>query len=45
MSYQEQAMRLAGPIALLKAYSTRCAYEISDNACQIFGGTKEQNKV
>lgn len=31
-------MALAGPIALLKSYSTRCSYEISDHACQIFGG-------
>ena len=38
MSVEEQAMRLGGPIALLKAFSTRCAYEISDHACQIFGG-------
>lgn len=38
MSYMEQTMKLAGPLALLKQFATRVAYEVSDNACQIFGG-------
>ena len=38
MPYMEQTMKLAGPLALLKQFSTRTSYEISDNACQIFGG-------
>jgi len=38
MSYAEQAIQLAGPIALLKFLSTRVATEISDESCQIFGG-------
>jgi alkylation response protein AidB-like acyl-CoA dehydrogenase/predicted heme/steroid binding protein len=31
-------IKIAGPIALLKQLCTRVAYEVSDNACQIFGG-------
>jgi len=38
MKYADQAMKLAGPIALLKSLSSRTAYQISDDACQIFGG-------
>ena len=38
MNYAEQQKKLAGPIALLKYQSTRVAHDISDEACQIFGG-------
>lgn len=38
MSYKEQAKFLAGPIALLKAWSTRVSHEAADNAVQIMGG-------
>ncbi|TDL25501.1 acyl-CoA dehydrogenase NM domain-like protein [Rickenella mellea] len=38
MSYREQAQKLAGPIAFLKMYSTRCAQETAQDAVQIFGG-------
>ncbi|CAO3700831.1 unnamed protein product [Rhizopus stolonifer] len=38
MTYAEQADKLAGPIALCKYLSTRVAHDISDEACQIFGG-------
>lgn len=38
MTYDQQSEHLAGPIALLKAYLTRCAEEVSDDAVQIFGG-------
>ena len=38
MSHAEQAARLAGPIALLKLFATRVANDVSDEACQIFGG-------
>ena len=38
MPYQEQAVKLAGPIALLKLLCTRVALRTSDSACQIFGG-------
>ncbi|KAL4247224.1 acyl-CoA dehydrogenase family protein [Abortiporus biennis] len=38
MSYKEQASKLAGPIAFLKMYSTRCAQESATDAVQIFGG-------
>ncbi|KAJ3277166.1 hypothetical protein HDV01_000218 [Terramyces sp. JEL0728] len=37
MNYQEQSVKLAGPIALLKIRSSRIAHDISDHACQIFG--------
>lgn len=37
LSYSEQAL-LAGPIALLKTYATRCACDIADQSVQIFGG-------
>ncbi|RUO98915.1 acyl-CoA dehydrogenase/oxidase [Jimgerdemannia flammicorona] len=38
MSYKEQSLRLAGPIALNKLMATRVAHYVSDEACQIFGG-------
>ncbi|KIP11170.1 hypothetical protein PHLGIDRAFT_18086 [Phlebiopsis gigantea 11061_1 CR5-6] len=38
MSYKEQAQKLAGPIGLLKMYSTRCAQDTARDAVQIFGG-------
>jgi alkylation response protein AidB-like acyl-CoA dehydrogenase len=38
MSYKEQASKLAGPIGLLKMYSTKCAQETATDAVQIFGG-------
>ncbi|EIE91053.1 hypothetical protein G6F49_006953 [Rhizopus delemar] len=38
MSYEEQSIKLAGPIALLKYQATRMAHHVSDEACQIFGG-------
>ncbi|KAM0753923.1 acyl-CoA dehydrogenase NM domain-like protein [Meredithblackwellia eburnea MCA 4105] len=38
MSYAQQAEHLAGPIGLLKAYLTRCAHDVADDAVQIFGG-------
>jgi alkylation response protein AidB-like acyl-CoA dehydrogenase len=38
MSYREQAMKLAGPIALGKFRATRVCHLVSDEACQIFGG-------
>jgi alkylation response protein AidB-like acyl-CoA dehydrogenase len=38
MSYQEQAVKLAGPIALCKFLCTRASMDVSDDACQIFGG-------
>lgn len=38
MSYKQQSKYLAGPIALLKAWSTRISHEVADNAVQIMGG-------
>lgn len=38
MNYKEASIKLGGPIALLKLLSTRVAHDISDDACQIFGG-------
>lgn len=38
MTYDEQSSHLAGPIALLKAYATRCADEITSDCANIFGG-------
>ena len=38
MSYKEAAIKLGGPIALLKLLSTRVCHHISDDATQIFGG-------
>jgi alkylation response protein AidB-like acyl-CoA dehydrogenase len=37
-THEEQAVKLAGPIALLKHFCTRVANDVSDEACQIFGG-------
>jgi alkylation response protein AidB-like acyl-CoA dehydrogenase len=37
-SYKEQATKLAGQIAFLKMYSTRCAQDTARDAVQIFGG-------
>ncbi|KAJ3325888.1 hypothetical protein HDV06_002273 [Boothiomyces sp. JEL0866] len=36
MDYNEQSLKLAGPIALLKMLSSRIAHDVSDSACQIF---------
>ncbi|CAO3652770.1 unnamed protein product [Mucor hiemalis] len=38
MNYNEQSDKLAGPIALCKYEATRMMHDISDDACQIFGG-------
>lgn len=38
MSHQQQSKYLAGPLALLKSHSTRCAQETARDAVQIFGG-------
>jgi alkylation response protein AidB-like acyl-CoA dehydrogenase len=38
MSYKEQSIKLAGPIALAKFRATRVCHLVSDEACQIFGG-------
>jgi alkylation response protein AidB-like acyl-CoA dehydrogenase len=38
MSYKEQSVKLAGPIALLKLYATKVGTAVSDESCQIFGG-------
>lgn len=38
MSYKEQSQKLAGPIGLLKMYSTKCAQQTATDAVQIFGG-------
>ncbi|KAJ7274446.1 peroxisomal acyl-CoA-dehydrogenase [Mycena haematopus] len=38
MSYKQQAGKLAGQIAFLKAYSTSSAQETATDAVQIFGG-------
>ncbi|PPQ69172.1 hypothetical protein CVT26_003546 [Gymnopilus dilepis] len=38
MKYQQQAVYLAGPIALLKKYATETAQETARDAVQIFGG-------
>ncbi|TFK87968.1 peroxisomal acyl-CoA-dehydrogenase [Polyporus arcularius HHB13444] len=38
MSYKEQSSKLAGQIAFLKSYSTRCAQLTAADAVQIFGG-------
>jgi len=38
LSYKDQQTKLAGPIALLKYYSTRVAYMCADHSSQIFGG-------
>ena len=38
MNYAEQSSKLAGPIALCKYQVTRMLHDVSDDACQIFGG-------
>ena len=38
MDFNQQAIQLAAPIALLKFQTTRTCVLIADNACQIFGG-------
>ncbi|KAJ3016958.1 hypothetical protein HKX48_003784 [Thoreauomyces humboldtii] len=38
MSYADQAIHLAGPLALLKYANTRMTQRVSDQAVQIFGG-------
>lgn len=38
MSYADQSKHLGGTIGLLKFYCTRSAYEIADDATNIFGG-------
>jgi alkylation response protein AidB-like acyl-CoA dehydrogenase len=38
MNYKEASIKLGGPIALLKLLCTRVAHNVSDEACQIFGG-------
>lgn len=38
MSYKQQSELLAGPMAGLKWYLSRCGGEIADDAVQIFGG-------
>ena len=46
MSYKEAAIKLGGPIALLKLLSTRTAHHIADDATQIFGGRgKEEEEL
>jgi alkylation response protein AidB-like acyl-CoA dehydrogenase len=37
-SYKEQSTKLAGQIAFLKMYCTRCAQDTARDAVQIFGG-------
>ena len=38
MDYKAQAKHLSGPIGLMKAFATRSAHEIADDATNIFGG-------
>ncbi|KAF8071701.1 peroxisomal acyl-CoA-dehydrogenase [Lyophyllum atratum] len=38
MSYKQQASKLAGQIAFLKAYCTGCGQETARDAVQVFGG-------
>ena len=38
MTYAQQSTLLAGPIALLKAFVTRAAHDVADDAVQIWGG-------
>jgi alkylation response protein AidB-like acyl-CoA dehydrogenase/predicted heme/steroid binding protein len=38
LDYERQSKMLAGPIALLKYYSTRVSYSVADHASQILGG-------
>ena len=38
MPFKEMSTKLAGPLALLKYHATRCAWHLSDDATQLFGG-------
>ncbi|KAF8253985.1 acyl-CoA dehydrogenase NM domain-like protein [Wilcoxina mikolae CBS 423.85] len=38
MTYAQQSVALAGPIALLKTFATRAAHDVADDAVQIWGG-------
>ncbi|CEH19425.1 acyl-dehydrogenase [Ceraceosorus bombacis] len=38
MTYKQQALFLAGQVALLKSWSTRVSHDVADNAVNIFGG-------
>ncbi|KAI8093740.1 acyl-CoA dehydrogenase/oxidase [Halteromyces radiatus] len=38
MNYDEQSIKMAGPLALCKYQMTRMLHHVSDDACQIFGG-------
>lgn len=38
MPYKEAAIKLAGPIALMKLQATRVALFVCDESCQILGG-------
>jgi alkylation response protein AidB-like acyl-CoA dehydrogenase len=38
MNYNEQAAKLAGPMALCKYQVSRMLHNVSDDACQIYGG-------
>ncbi|TKA49377.1 hypothetical protein B0A54_00043 [Friedmanniomyces endolithicus] len=38
MTYAQQSVLLSGPIGLLKAFATRSAHEVADEATNIFGG-------
>nr|UOO00980.1 long-chain acyl-CoA dehydrogenase [Ganoderma lucidum] len=38
MDYKQQAQLLAGPMALLKMFITRCQQDIARDAVQVFGG-------
>ncbi|KAK0850458.1 hypothetical protein LTS02_013187 [Friedmanniomyces endolithicus] len=38
MTYSQQSVLLSGPIGLLKAFATRSAHEVADEATNIFGG-------
>ncbi|KAF8324855.1 acyl-CoA dehydrogenase [Cantharellus anzutake] len=38
MTYAQQANHLAGPIALLKQFATRCSQDTARDATQLFGG-------
>lgn len=38
MTYKEQTLQLAGPLALCKLQATRVSNFVNDEACQIFGG-------
>ena len=38
MPYNQQSTHLSGPIGLVKAFATRSAHEVADEATNIFGG-------